>query len=75
MTDVELDRIVSLQTAAELMGVHVDTVRRNYRDKFVWISPRRCGLRLRDALLLGSSGKRRVSGKLHILADLSKLGE
>lgn len=53
----ELDRIVTLKRAAELMGVHVDTVRRNYRDKFVWISPRRCGLRLRDALLLADPPK------------------
>ena len=52
MTDLELDRIITLKRAAELMGVHVNTVRNNYRDKFVWLSPRRCGLRLRDALRL-----------------------
>ena len=57
MSDIELDRIVTLKRAAELMGVHVDTVRRNYRDKFVWISERRCGLRLRDALRLDAPGK------------------
>jgi hypothetical protein len=66
MTNLELDRFVSLKRAAELMGVHVNTVRNNYRDKFVWLSPRRCGLRLRDVLRLESeieAGKRRVSGK------------
>jgi hypothetical protein len=57
MSDIELDRIVTLKRAAELMGVHVDTVRRNYRDKFVWISDRCVGLRLRDALKLGEQGK------------------
>jgi hypothetical protein len=59
MNEIELDRIVTLQRAAELMGVHVDTVRRHYRDKFIWISPARCGLRLRDVQLKPS--KRPVS--------------
>jgi hypothetical protein len=52
MTDIELNRIITLKRAAELMGVHVNTVRNNYRDKFVWVSPRRCGMRVRDALKL-----------------------
>ena len=48
----ELDRIVSLQQAAELCNLSPDTFRRRYPDKLVKLSPRRTGVRLRDALLL-----------------------
>ena len=52
MTDIELDRIVTLKRAAELMGVSVDTIYRNHRDKIIHMGPRRSGMRMRDALLL-----------------------
>lgn len=53
MTDIELDRIVTLKQAAELMGVSIQTLRRTHRDKFIRLSPRRLGMRMRDALFLG----------------------
>jgi hypothetical protein len=49
--DLELERIVSLQRAAELQGLSVDTIKRRQADKIIRLSPRRCGMRLRDALL------------------------
>ena len=52
MTDLELDRIVTLKRAAELMGVSEKTVRRTFRDKFIRLSPRRLGMRVRDVLIL-----------------------
>jgi hypothetical protein len=54
MTEIELDRIVTLKQAAELMGVSVWTVRTAHRDKLIRLSSRRLGMRARDALLLGS---------------------
>jgi hypothetical protein len=48
----ELDRVVSLQQAARLMGVSPDTIRRRHSEKILRLSPRRQGMRLRDALLL-----------------------
>jgi hypothetical protein len=50
--DIELDRIVSLKRAAELRGVSPDTLKRRQSDKIIQLSPRRLGMRLRDALLI-----------------------
>jgi hypothetical protein len=51
------DRVLSLPEAAKLMGVSVDTLRRRHSEKILQLSPRRRGMRLRDALLrnVGSS--------------------
>ncbi len=49
----ELDRILTLKQAAERMGVSMSTLRRHYTDKMIKLSPRRYGMRARDALLLG----------------------
>jgi hypothetical protein len=54
--DRELDRVVSLQQAARLMGISPDTIRRRHPDKILRLSPRRQGMRLRDALLLEETG-------------------
>jgi hypothetical protein len=51
---LELDRIITLPQAAELRGTSVDTLKRRCRDKIIQLSPRRLGMRLRDALLLDS---------------------
>jgi hypothetical protein len=48
----ELDRIVSLEQAAELCSLSADTIKRRHRDKLIRLSPRRTGIRLRDALML-----------------------
>lgn len=49
---VELQQIISLQEAAHLMNVSIDTIERRYRDKIIQLSPRRRGMRLGVALLL-----------------------
>ena len=54
---LELERIVSLQTAEELSSLSAYTLKRHYRDKFVELSPRRYGMRLRDVLRLGKPGE------------------
>jgi len=50
--DRELDRIVSLEQAAALCSLSADTIKRRWPDKVVKLSPRRVGIRLRDALML-----------------------
>lgn len=58
----ELDRIVSLQQAARLMGISADTIRRRHPDKILRPSPRRQGMRLRDALMLADESAPRRRG-------------
>jgi hypothetical protein len=48
----ELDRIISMEQAAAVSGLSADTLKRRYSDKIIKLSPRRIGMRLRDALLL-----------------------
>jgi hypothetical protein len=52
LTAIELERILSLDEAAQLASVSSDTLKRNHRDKLVRLSPRRLGMRVRDALML-----------------------
>ena len=49
---LELDRIVSMQQAEEISSLSEDSLRRHYGDKVIELSPRRRGMRLRDALML-----------------------
>ena len=49
----ELDRIVSLQEATKISSLSADTLKRHHRKKVIELSPRRLGMRLRDALMLG----------------------
>jgi hypothetical protein len=49
---LELQRIVSLQEAARLSGLSPDTMKRRHADKIITLSPRRLGMRVRDALML-----------------------
>jgi hypothetical protein len=53
--DLALARIVSLREAAQLAGCSEDTLKRRHSSKIVRISPRRLGMRIRDALLLGDA--------------------
>jgi len=48
----ELDRIVSLREAKKLSSLSPDSWKRNHPEKIVELSPRRLGVRLRDALML-----------------------
>jgi hypothetical protein len=52
-TAIHLMRIVSIRQAADLAGVNEATLRKQYADKIIRISPGRIGMRVRDALLLG----------------------
>jgi hypothetical protein len=47
------EQIVSLQVAAELSGLSIDTWRRRYSALIVRLSPRRRGVKLKDALRVG----------------------
>jgi hypothetical protein len=59
--DLALARIVSLREAAQLAGCSEDTLKRRHASKIIRISPRRLGMRLRDALLMTEDGKARAS--------------
>jgi hypothetical protein len=52
LTAIERERIVSINEAARLRGMHADTIKRNEPEKLVRLSPRRLGMRLKDALKL-----------------------
>ena len=54
-TKHELDRIISLQEAEQVSSLSPSSWKRNHPDKIVELSPRRLGVRLRDALLLRKS--------------------
>jgi hypothetical protein len=53
----ELDRIVSLEQAASLCSLSADTIKRRHADKLVKLSPRRVGIRVRDALMLAEAAE------------------
>jgi hypothetical protein len=55
LTAIALQPIVSLKRASEISTLSEDTIRRRYPDKIVKLSPRRSGMRVRDALLLGDT--------------------
>jgi hypothetical protein len=48
----ELLRVVDLKEASRLSGLSVDSIKRHHRDKIIDLSPRRRGMRVRDALML-----------------------
>jgi hypothetical protein len=48
--EIELERIVPLKEAARLRGTSVDTLRRRFSHKIIKISPRRDGMKIRDAI-------------------------
>lgn len=54
LTPLELERIVTLEEASRLSSESVDTLRRRHADKIIKLSPRRVGMRVRDALRLGN---------------------
>lgn len=49
---IELQRVVDLKEASRLAGMSVDTIKRHHSDKIIDLSPRRRGMRVRDALML-----------------------
>jgi hypothetical protein len=54
-TAVELNRIVSLAEASRLSSLSVDTLRDQFPEKIVRLSPKRAGMRVYDALFLRQS--------------------
>jgi hypothetical protein len=55
LTVIELERIAPLSEAARLAGVSKDTLQRHHADKILKLSPRRLGMRVRDALDVSAS--------------------
>lgn len=49
---LELERIITLQEAEKVSSLSVDSWKRRHPDKIIELSPRRLGVRLRDALML-----------------------
>jgi hypothetical protein len=56
----ELQRVINLKEASRLSGLSVDTIRRRHSDKIIDLSPRRRGMRIRDALMLAQHPKTEV---------------
>ena len=52
--DLELERLVSLAEASDLTGLSIDSLRRHYSHLIRRLSPRRLGIKLRDALGIGA---------------------
>ena len=57
---LELDRIISMQEAEKVSSLSVNSWKRHHADKLVELSPRRIGVRLRDALMLSKDRAFRV---------------
>ena len=49
---LELERIITLQEAEKISSLSSDSWKRHHSDKIIEMSPRRLGVRLRDALML-----------------------
>ena len=54
-TPIELNRIVSLAEASRLSSLSVDTLRDQFPEKIVHLSPKRAGMRVGHALMLSGS--------------------
>ena len=51
--ELELERIVTLQEAAEISGLSRDAWQDNYPELIIRLSPRRLGIRLKHVLSVG----------------------
>jgi hypothetical protein len=51
--ELEQARIITLDEAARLSSISVDSWKRNHRDKIIKLSPRRVGVKLADVLAIG----------------------
>jgi hypothetical protein len=51
--ELELRRVLPLEQVTEITNLSRDTLRRNFQDKIIRLSPRRLGMRLSDALAIG----------------------
>ncbi len=55
LTALELARIASMSEAEKLSGLSEDSLKRHHGDKIIHLSPKRRGMRVRDALLLSDT--------------------
>ncbi len=53
---LELESICLLPKAEKITGLSHSSLKRYHRDKIVQLSPRRVGMRLRDALAIAANG-------------------
>lgn len=52
---LELERILTMPEICALTGLSRDSIQRHYRHLLRQLSPRRVGMKLRDALTIGSA--------------------
>jgi hypothetical protein len=52
-TWIELERILPLKEASIVSGLSQDSLKRHHAQKIIRLGPRRLGMRVRDALMLG----------------------
>jgi hypothetical protein len=55
LTALELERIIPLDEVERLTSLSEDSLKRHHGDKIRKLSPRRNGMKLRDAIAIGSS--------------------
>jgi len=55
--ELRLEQIVPLQQASKLSSLSVDSLRRNHSEKIIELGPRRDGMRVKDALMLGKKSE------------------
>jgi hypothetical protein len=51
-TWLELERVLELPEVKEITTLSIDSIKRHHRDKVVNLSPRRLGMKLKDALAI-----------------------
>jgi predicted transcriptional regulator of viral defense system len=52
---IALEKILTLDEVAELAGISKDSIRRHYSHLIRRLSPRRVGIKVRDALTIGTT--------------------
>jgi hypothetical protein len=52
---LELERLITIEKASEIVGISDDSFRRHYSHLIRRITPRRIGVRVRDLLTVGCS--------------------
>jgi hypothetical protein len=61
---IELQRIIDLKEVSRLTNLSVDTLKRRYAQKILRLSPRRLGMRVRDALTIADGSIEGEQGAL-----------
>jgi hypothetical protein len=54
-SELELERMLSMPEICALTGLSRDSIQRHYRHLLRQLSPRRVGMKLRDALTIGTA--------------------